>query len=28
MINLDSDGNLGKARYLMKMAVPKLKEQL
>lgn len=28
MTNLDIDGNLGKARYLMKMAVPKLKEQL
>lgn len=28
MINLALDGNLGKARYLMKMAVPKLKEQL
>lgn len=28
MANLDIDGNLGKARYLMKMAVPKLKEQL
>jgi predicted regulator of Ras-like GTPase activity (Roadblock/LC7/MglB family) len=28
MVYLAPDGNLGKARYLMKMAVPKLKEQL
>ena len=28
MINLTIDGNLGKARYLMKMAEPKLKELL
>lgn len=28
MVSLTLDGNLGKARYLMKMAVPKLKELL
>lgn len=28
MINLALDGNLGKARYLLKMAAPKLKELL
>ena len=28
MANLAPEGNLGKARYLMKLAVPKLNEQL
>lgn len=28
MVCLALDGNLGKARYMMKMSVPKLKEQL
>lgn len=28
MVSLTADGNLGKARYLMKMASPKLKELL
>lgn len=28
MINLAFDGNLGKARYMLKMAAPKLKELL